>query len=107
MDHWSKGIIANPEEGSLDLEKSPTKRAGHSVLVVGYDDNRIVTKEIQMADGTRKTFTYKGVYYFKNSWGTSSFGKDFEVDGVNYPGYGMIVQKYADSLGSFFTMPLL
>jgi hypothetical protein len=106
MEHWYQGIITSPEEGSLDAEKSPEKRAGHSVLVVGYDDNRIVTKEIQMADGTRQTFTYKGVYYIKNSWGTSSFGKDFEVDGVKYPGYGMIVQKHADEEGSFFFMPL-
>jgi Papain family cysteine protease len=106
MDHWNKGIITSPEEGSLDAEASPKKPAGHSVLVVGYDDNRVVTKEIQMADGTRKTFTYKGVYYIKNSWGTSGFGKDFEVDGVTYPGYGMIVQKHADAEGSFYFLPL-
>lgn len=106
MDHWNKGIIANPEAGSLDAKMSPTKRAGHSVLVVGYDDNRIVKKTIQMADGTKKSFTYKGVYYIKNSWGTDSFGRDFEIDGVNYPGYGMIVQKHANAEGSFFVLPL-
>ena len=60
-----------------------------------------------MADGTTKKFTYKGVYYFKNSWGTSSFGRDFDIDGVNFPGYGMMVQKYAEEQGQFFQMPLL
>lgn len=106
MAHWNQGIIANPEPGSLDAKMSPTKRAGHSVLVVGFDDNRIIKKTIQMADGTKKTFTYKGVYYIKNSWGTDSFGSEFEIDGVNYPGYGMIVQKHANEEGSFFTLPL-
>lgn len=106
MDHWRKGIIGNPEPGSLDAKMSPTKRAGHSVLVVGFDDNRIVKKTIQMADGTKKTFTYKGVYYIKNSWGTDSFGSEFEIDGVKYPGYGMIVQKHANAEGSFFILPL-
>jgi C1A family cysteine protease len=104
MDHWAQGIIGHPEPGSLDREKSSEKPAGHSVLVVGFDDNKIVKKKIQMADGTSKMFTYKGVYYIKNSWGTESFGSEFEVDGVNYPGYGMIVQKHANQDGSFFAL---
>ncbi len=104
MSNWAKGIIGNPEPGSLDLEKSPSKPAGHSVLVVGFDDNRIVKIKTQMADGTTKVFTYKGVYYIKNSWGTTSFGSEFEVDGVNYPGYGMITQKHANADGSFFAL---
>ena len=57
----------------------PSICSGHSILVVGYDDNKIVEKTIKMADGKMKKFTYKGVYYFKNSWGTSSFGRDFEI----------------------------
>lgn len=104
MDHWAQGIIGNPEPGSLDAAKSPSKPAGHSVLVVGFDDNKIVKIKTQMADGTSKTFTYKGVYYIKNSWGTDSFGADFEIDGVNYPGYGMITQKHANEDGSFFAL---
>lgn len=106
LDHWSKGIVTAPEAGSLDLQESQKHPAGHSILVVGYDDNKIVTKEIKMADGTTKKFTYKGVYYFKNSWGTSSFGSQFEVDGQKFPGYGMMVQKYAEEQGSFFKLPL-
>jgi hypothetical protein len=107
LDHWSKGIVTYPEAGSLDADISPQHPAGHSVLVVGYDDNRIVEKTIKMKDGTTKKFTYKGVYYFKNSWGTSSFGRDFTIDGEKFPGYGMMVAKYAEEQGQFFQMPLL
>ena len=106
LDHWSAGIVTYPEMGSLDAEESRKHPAGHSILVVGYDDNALVEKTIKMSDGTTKKFTYKGVYYFKNSWGTSSFGRNFTIDGVNYPGYGMMVAKYAEELGQFFQMPL-
>ncbi|MGZ3787769.1 MAG: C1 family peptidase [Bacteriovorax sp.] len=106
MDHWSKGIIAYPETGSMDAEESPKHPSGHSILIVGYDDNKIIEKTIKMTDGSTKKFTYKGVYYFKNSWGVSNFGRDFEIDGEKYPGYGMMVQKYAEELGQFFQMPL-
>lgn len=105
-EHWAQGIIGNPEPGSIDLAKSPEKRAGHSVLIVGYDDNRIVTTEVEMTDGLVRTFTYRGVYYFKNSWGTTSFGRDFEIDGSNFPGYGMITQRYANQRGSFYYLLL-
>lgn len=106
LDHWSKGIISYPENGSLDQVKSRLSPSGHSILVVGYDDNKIVEKSIKMIDGTTKKFTYKGVYYFKNSWGTSSFGSSFVLDGVNYPGYGMMVAKYAEDLGQFYKLPI-
>lgn len=103
---WYKGIVGYPERGSVDFANSPKKPAGHSIVIVGYDDEREVTVEVDMEDGTKKSFTYKGVYYFKNSWGTTSFGKDFEINGVNYPGYGMITQKYANKFGSFYHLPL-
>lgn len=107
MDHWYKGIVFAPEAGSLDLVQSNKYLSGHSVLVVGYDNNRVVTKSVKMTDGSTKTFSHKGVYYFKNSWGTDGFGKDFEIDGVKYPGYGMIVQQYANEKGAFFSLPAL
>lgn len=105
-DYWYRGLVGHPERGSVDREKSPNKAAGHSVVIVGYDDQKEVTVAMKMSDGTTKNFTYKGVYYFKNSWGTTSFGKDFEVAGVNYPGYGMITQKYAHEFGTFYHLPL-
>lgn len=107
LDHWSKGIVTFPEQGSVDEVESLNHPAGHSILVVGYDDNKIVERTIKMKDGTTKKFTYKGVYYFKNSWGTNSFGSNFQVDGESFPGYGMMVAKYAEEKGQFFKMPLL
>lgn len=105
-DYWAKGQVGYPERGSVDREKSTESPAGHSVVIVGYDDNRVVEVEMKMTDGTMKTFTYKGVYYFKNSWGTTSFGKDFEINEVKYPGYGMVTQKYAHEHGTFYHLPL-
>lgn len=105
-DNWARGIVGHPEPGSVDLVKSRENPAGHSVLVVGYDDTKIVETTVKMEDGTTKTFTYRGVYYFKNSWGTSSFGVNVEIEGQKLPGYGMIVQKHAHQHGSFYTMPL-
>lgn len=104
-DQWAQGIVSYAEPQSVDRLESNRNRAGHSVVLVGYDDQRVVEKTMKMNDGTTKTFTYRGVYYFKNSWGTTSFGADFEVDGINYPGYGLITYKYANELGSFFRLP--
>lgn len=106
-DEWRKGIVSYAEPQSVDRLESNKNRAGHSVVIVGYDDNRIVQKTMKMRDGTEQTFTYKGVYYFKNSWGTTSFGSEFEIDGVIYPGYGMITYKYANEYGSFFQLPVI
>jgi hypothetical protein len=105
LDLWKKGIVTNPERGSIDFEESNKHSMGHSVLVVGYDDNKIITRTIKMTDGTSKTFTYKGVYYFKNSWGTDNFASDAKIGNVKIPGYGMIVQKYAEDQGAFFRLP--
>ena len=106
MDHWSKGIVGYPEKNSVDYKKSQEKdnRAGHSVLLVGYDNEKEVTTTVKMQDGTTKSFTYKGVYYFKNSWGTSSFGLSSDIDGNVNPGYGLITQKHAHEHGSFYKL---
>lgn len=105
-DHWMKGIVGYPARGSVDRAKSPEKAAGHSVVIVGYDDERVVEVEMKMEDGSTKTFSYTGVYYFKNSWGTTSFGKDFTINETTYPGYGMVTQDYAHEYGTFYHLPL-
>jgi hypothetical protein len=102
-DEWAQGIVTYPEVGSIDRDRSGEKPAGHSVLLVGYDDDREVTTNIQMSDGTTRSFRYRGVYYFKNSWGTSSFGSQFQIQGLQSPGYGVITQRYAREEGGFFT----
>jgi hypothetical protein len=102
MNEWDQGIVTAPIIGSLDARVSPQHPAGHSVMLVGYDDDREVTSVFQMTDGTKQTVTFKGVYYFKNSWGQTGFGKDFELEGKNFAGYGLITQDYANSpYGSF------
>lgn len=106
VSNWNLGIVGYPERGSVDHKVSKENAAGHSILVVGYDDEKIVTTKVKMQDGSTKTFTYKGVYYFKNSWGKGGFGRDFEIKGENFDGYGMITQKHAHEHGSFYRMPL-
>jgi len=106
LDHWSKGIVGYPFPGSMDAKQSPTKRAGHSFLIVGYDDDVVIDFPVKMADGTTKTFKLKGVYYFKNSWGTDSFARDAVIDGVSRPGYGTMIQQYAHDYGSFYRFSL-
>lgn len=106
MEHWNAGIVGYPEPGSLDYLKSPEDPAGHSIVLVGYDDTVVVTTQVPMKDGRIQEFRYQGVYYFKNSWGTSGFGNQFELQGQRFPGYGMITQKYMDEYGAFFVLPL-
>lgn len=106
LNHWDNGIVGYPESDSLDRKKSPSKAAGHSVVLVGYDDDVVVETEVQMTDGKRRKFIHVGVYYFKNSWGTEGFGRTFTLNGTSYPGYGMITQDYVHDYGAFFRLPL-
>ena len=106
LNNWNQGIIGYPEEGSMDRKVSPNSPAGHSVLVVGYDDDAVVSTRVKMEDGSYKTFQYKGVYYFKNSWGPANFAATAKIAGVAAAGYGTITQKYAHEYGSFFKFSL-
>jgi hypothetical protein len=103
---WKQGVVTYAEVGSVDRKYSATQDDGHSIVVVGYDDDREVEYWMSMEDGTRKKFKRKGVYYFKNSWGASTWGKNFEIDGKPYPGYGMILQVEAHSHGQFYHLNL-
>lgn len=103
---FRKGIITYPEKKSVDLIQSPKAPARHAVEIVGYDDSVEMTYTKKMQDGTTKTFTRKGVYYFKNSWGTHKFGSQFKAEGKKIPGFGMITQDYAHHYGQFFAIDL-
>lgn len=104
MENWSKGLVGYPEDRSADLKYTAKDPAGHSIIVVGYDDDATITYTSNMLDGTKKTFTRKGVYYFKNSWGTDSFGANFTLNGKKFSGYGAITQDYAHEYGQFFQL---
>ena len=106
MDNWAKGIVGYPESNSADRANSSRSPAGHSIVLVGYDDDRVVTTTVLMRNGSTRQFSYKGVYYFKNSWGADNFGVATEINRKVYPGYGMITQKYAHEMGTFTQMPL-
>jgi C1A family cysteine protease len=101
-DKWYQGIVTYPEIGTRDRRISGVEGGGHSLIIIGYDDEKIIKSKMLMEDGTWKEFSYKGVYYFKNSWGVKGSGKKFKYNGVNYPGYGMITQKYAHEFGNFY-----
>lgn len=107
LKQWDLGIVGFPLYGSKDYINTQKDPAGHSVLVVGYDDDIEIELEHEMPDGKIIKRTYQGVYYFKNSWGTSGFGKDFEFNGKALPGYGMIVQEYAHKMGTFYHWDML
>jgi hypothetical protein len=103
-EQWLEGIVNYPEEGSADRAYSKKDPGGHSIVVVGYDDDIEVTTTVKMKDGSMQTFTHKGVYYFKNSWGTDTFGSKFNVGRRSLPGYGMITQDYAHDFGAFYRL---
>lgn len=105
---WREGTVTHPDPGSADLANSKRSPSGHSVLVVGYDDEREVQYWVRMQDGSKRKVSRKGVYYFKNSWGkpkdSSDWGWDFTIEGRRYPGYGMILQDHAHDHGQFFRL---
>lgn len=106
LNNWQHGLVGYPEEGSMDRAHSREEPDGHSIVIVGYDDDREVSYTSKMTDGSMKTFTRKGVYYFKNSWDVNNFGPLTEIDGQVEPGYGVITQDYANEFGQFFQLTL-
>jgi len=96
--YWSKGYVLSPN--AVDEEKSLEKRAGHSILLVGWDDDLEVQKVDEegnpMKDAEGNPVMEKGFFLFKNSWGTGSFGRD----NPQGDGYGWIAYSYVDEWGS-------
>ncbi|MFN3201341.1 MAG: proprotein convertase P-domain-containing protein [Bradymonadia bacterium] len=90
--YWSEGYVLYPN--AKDKEISLEKRAGHSILLVGWDDELevpMVDEEgEQILDAEGNPQMEKGFFLFKNSWGTSGFG-------INNPfgaGYGWLSYRY-------------
>ena len=97
---WRQGFVPYPN--AKDKEESLKKRAGHAILLVGWDDDL----EVQPIDAEGKPavdaegnpIKEKGFFIFKNSWGTGAFG----VDNPYGAGYGYISMKYVKEEGTVY-----
>lgn len=98
LDNWDKGIVMAPN--AKDIEESRKKRAGHSILLVGWDyDLEVQRREADgslMVDANGNPVMDTGFFIFKNSWGSDSFGVDNPYGG----GYGFISMDYVETYGS-------
>lgn len=97
-DYWARGYVLSPnaEDRRISLES----RAGHSILLVGWDDDLEVPKVDEngepMLDANGEPLIEKGFFIFKNSWGTGGFG----VDNPHGNGYGFIAYSYIEEFAS-------
>jgi subtilisin-like proprotein convertase family protein len=89
-----KGYVLSPN--AEDKTKSLEKRAGHSFILVGWDDDLEVQKRDKdgngVVDADGNPVNEKGFFLFKNSWGTGSFG----TENPKGDGYGWIAMDYVE-----------
>lgn len=98
LDNWDEGIVLYPNDE--DVEASHEQRAGHAVLIVGWDlDKEFPRRDADgdiMRDADGNPVMEKGFYIFKNSWGTGGFG----IDNPHGAGYGWLSMQYVEDHGS-------
>lgn len=98
--YWKEGVVFYPN--AKDKTESLKKRAGHAIVLVGWDDD----KEIQPLDESGKPAVdaggnpvkEKGFFIFKNSWGTDRFGTQNPYGA----GYGYLSFKYVEEYGTVY-----
>lgn len=99
--YFQKGYVLYPN--AEDKTASAKQPAGHSVQMVGYDDDleiQAMDKDGRPAvDSAGKPIKQKGFFLFKNSWGTANFG----LYNSKAPGYGWISYRYVQEYGSGYT----
>lgn len=97
-EYMSQGYVLYPNDA--DKEVSEAKPAGHSILIVGWDD----TLEVQttdkegnaVVDADGKPVVEKGFFLIKNSWGTGNYG----TKNAFGPGYGWLSMRYVEEYAS-------
>ena len=86
------GYVLYPNDE--DKADSALRPAGHSILLVGWDDDLEVPRLNGMGqplmDAMGRPVSEKGFFLFKNSWGTGAFG----VANPKGDGYGWISYRY-------------
>jgi C1A family cysteine protease len=103
-DDYYAGTIRYPNDD--DIADSNGDPAGHGILLVGWDDDLAFQKvdkdDKPIVDADGKPVMETGFYIFKNSWGTTSFGKNNPAG----QGYGYIPERYiADFASAYVTDP--
>ena len=98
QDNKRAGAVVFPSQG--DQDDSLERRAGHSILLVGWDDNktfpRLDEEGNPLLDENGEPVVDKGFFLFKNSWGTGgSWGSENEFG----KGYGWISYRYVQRWG--------
>ena len=95
---WRKGVVTYPN--ARDKEVSLENRAGHAIMIIGWDDNMEVTMRDAegnpVLDAQGNPRKEKGFWLFKNSWGAASFG----IDHPYGAGYGWLSMQYVREYGS-------
>jgi subtilisin-like proprotein convertase family protein len=101
---WRQGFVPYPN--AKDKEESLKKRAGHAILLVGWDDELEVqpidAEGKPMVDAQGNPVKEKGFFIFKNSWGAASFG----IDNPHGAGYGYLSMRYVEKEGTVYVSDL-
>ncbi len=96
-DYWDQGYVLYPNAD--DKKHGLEKKAGHSILIVGWDDELEVPTVDKdgnvIKDSNGDPIVEKGFFLFKNSWGTGGFGSKNEKG----DGYGWLSMKYVKEFG--------
>lgn len=97
-EYKQKGYVLYPNEEDRRLsEESP---AGHSILLVGWDDELeapVMDKDGKpVVDAAGNPVVERGFFLFKNSWGTAAFGTQNPFGA----GYGWISMRYVEEFAS-------